>query len=243
VIAAAHLAAVGNAVFVPRALDAALAIVTDRSRRRAPRGVRADGRGSTLELVEIATRLRRRAVDVGGALRATSANTSRRRGGTIAVHRALRASLREDVADRLALPAVGVLIALHARARRRVAELRSAISALRVLSALRMAFVIARPARRRARAAICVRAARLTAPRQAERGPRSAVSVADALHASERGIAFPSAARAGRAREVAAATDEAAVLALATARDDDHCREREGNHPVLHGPYGSLPAR
>src|SRR5205085_12394828 len=97
------------------------------------------------------------------------------------VHGALRASLRGEIADRLAASAIGVHVALDARAGRRIAELRPAVAALTVVGALRMALVIARPTRWRTRPAVGVRPTSFASPRHAERIARAAIAVADAL--------------------------------------------------------------
>lgn len=230
-------------MLVLRALHAAPAVVAERSRRRAAGRLGAHRRGAALELLEIATRLGRRTVDVRRALRASPAHAARRGRRTVAVHRAARAPAGDDIADRLARSAVAALPALDAHAGRRLAELGPAIAALGVRRALRMAFVIAGPACRRARSAVGVVPTLLAAARDAERIARPAIGIADALHAAEVRVAFPSAARALRAREVPAATDQAGVLAVAPARDDYDCDNRQGNHPVLHGSYGSVPRR
>lgn len=231
-------------MLVARAHDAPAAAIANRRRRGTARRVRAHRRGATLELFDVAARLARRTIDVRRALRAPSAHAPRSRRGAVGVHRALRASPRDEIADRLALPAVAVLIALDTCAGRRIAELGASVSALRALGALRVALVVARPTRGRARSAVGVVAARFAASREAERFARAAVAVAETLDASERPIAFTSAARARRAGEVPAAADEAGVVAVASARDDDDCREREGHDPgSVHLSYGSVPPR
>lgn len=229
-------------MLVALALHAPRAVVADRCRRSAAGGVGAHGRGAALELFDIATRLRGRTVDVRRALGASPADAARSGGGAIAVRRASHAPPRRDITNWLVGPAVAVLIALHAGAGGRIAELRSVIPALRVVRALRAALVVARPTRRRGRPAVRAVPALLATTGQTERIAGSAVRVAETLHAAERRIALASAARALRAREVPAA-DERAVLSFAPARDDDERREREGNHPVLHGSYGSVRAR
>lgn len=136
-------------------------------------------------------------------------------------------------------------MALDARARRRIAEPRAVVLALRVLGALRMALVVAGPARRLGRPAVAAVAALFAASLEAEGVARAAIAVAEALNAAERRIAFASSAStrsAGEARRARAA-DEPAVFPFAPARDDDDGGEREGNHPVLHDSYGSVPPR
>lgn len=225
------------------ALHADLTVIANRCRCRAPGTIGAHRRGSTLELFEVTARLGRRAIEVGRALRASSAYAARGSGRTIGVDRASRAAPSGDVADRLVGSAIGAPHALDTRAGAEIAELGPAIPALRVVGALRVALVIAGPARGGSRPAVRVVPTFLAAAGDAERIARPAVGVAEALHAAEGRVAFTSAARALGAREVPAATDERTALALAPARDDDDCSKREGNHPVLHGSYDSVPAR
>lgn len=232
-----------GAVLVARALDAAPSVVADRRRRGAARRIGARRRGAALELFDVTTRLGGRAVRVRGALRAATANAARGGGRAIGVRRAAHAAPRRDVADGVVRVAIAVLIALDTRAGGRIAELRAVVPALRVVGALLVALVIAGPTRGLGGPAVGVVPARLTATGQAERIARPAVGVAEALHAAERGIAFPSAAGAGPTREAPAASDEPGVVALAPASDDDQSGEREGKDPVLHGRYGSVRAR
>jgi hypothetical protein len=217
-IATPEVPAVSAAIFVARAL------------RRAP----------ALELFEVAARLRRRAVEVRRALRASPAHASRRRRRAVAVHGAPCTAARDEITDRLARSAVAVLVALDARAGRRVAELGPFVPALRVVRALRMAFVIARPTRRLRGPAVAVVPALFAPAGQTERIASPAIGVAEALHAAEGRVAFTSAARPLRAGEVA--PDDRRGVSVASAGEHDERSDRQRDDPI-HDSYGSLRPR